>query len=379
MKAVCIAGGLRSPIGVYNGMFRHLPAEQLGGAVMRAVCDRYACTKPDYIIGGNSVGGGGISTRLMALSGGIGADVPAVTVDMQCCGGLESICLGAEKIAAGQAHTVLAGGADSSSTQPLRQYPPNHPSHRGKDAWCRTARFFPGLQREDVMLACAEHTARKWHISRRELDPWVLRSHLLAGQAQKEGVLAPWITGVAGKTRDEGIRPRLRQATLDRLRPVVPGGTVMTAANACLLHDGAAFVLLCSPAYAAAQGLAPLAYVRASCACGVAPEESPVGAVKALSLLLQRQGLTEQDVDAFEVNEAFALIDELFARAFPGAVGRYNIHGGALAYGHPFSASGAVILLHLLAALVRRDGRLGCCAIAGAGGLGCAVLIERVV
>jgi acetyl-CoA C-acetyltransferase len=145
-----------------------------------------------------------------------------------------------------------------------------------------------------------------------------------------------------------------------------------------LINDGAAFLVLCSERYARERGLAPQARVIGSAACGGDPLISPRTAVLALERLLARYGLREQDVDDFEINEAFAVIDVLFARTFKNSVEKYNIFGGALAYGHPYGASGAIITLHLLEALRARDGRFGCASVAAAGGIGTALLVERI-
>lgn len=378
MNDVYIAGGLRSYIGVYNGMYRHVPAEKLGAAVLQEVIRAYGLVRIDEIIGGNSVGCGGNITRLAALEAGLDVSVPAVTVDMQCCSGLESIAIAAAKVASGQAECILAGGFDSASTQPRRSCHPNHPAYRGDENWYMTAQFSPQVWSEDCMLRCAEYTAEQFQITREMLDAWVLRSHALAGEAVREGVFQPCIAPVWGGARDEGIRPAMRPQLLRRLKPVLPDGTVITAANACLTNDGAAFVIVCSPAYARRYGLQPAVKIRGVVSCGTDPLLSPVGAVQAAEAVLTRCGLRGEDIDIFEINEAFALIGELFARQFPRCVAAYNPFGGALAYGHPYGATGAVLLLHAIEGLRARDGALGCCSIAGAGGLGKAMIIERV-
>ena len=210
------------------------------------------------------------------------------------------------------------------------------------------------------------------------MDAWVLRSHALAVKAQKEGLLKNVVTSVCEGAADEGIRPKMSQRLLDRMPKVLPGGKYITAANSCLINDGAAFVVLCSEKYLQRQHLQAQAKVLGSAACGGNPLVSPKTAVLALQKLLQKHGLQEQDIDGFELNEAFAVIDVLFARAFSHSIDKYNVFGGALAYGHPYGASGGIILLHLLESLKQRGGRLGCCSVAAAGGVGTALLIERV-
>ena len=372
-----ILGGLRSFVGVVNGMYRHVSAEKLGAAVLKKVMEKYQVTKPDYIIAGNGVGAGGNITRLMALEAGVDISVPAFTVDVQCGSGLESIAVAAAKIKSGEADCVIAGGFESSSTQPRRGYNPNHPDYKD-DSWYSVAKFMPGIHRETVMLEGAELAAQREQITKAELDSWVLRSHKLATTARDEGLLQDIIVPVFGASKDEGIRPRMSQRLLDRMPKVLPGGEFITAANSCLINDGAAFLVLCSEKYVQEHNLKPQARVIGSTACGGDPMGSPRTAVTVLEKLLARYQLREEDIADFELNEAFAVIDVLFARTFKQSVDKYNIFGGALAYGHPYGASGGIITLHLLEALRQRGGHLGAVSVAAAGGVGTALLIERV-
>lgn len=372
-----ILGGLRSYVGVVNGMYRHIPAEKLGAAVLQQVMDKYGIEEPDYIIAGNGVGAGGNIARLMALEAGVDIYVPAFTVDVQCGSGLESIAVAAAKINSGEADCIIAGGFESSSTQPRRGYNPNHPDYAG-DEWYSVAKFMPGIHRETVMLEGAELAAQRGQMTKAELDAWALRSHQLATAARESGVLQSIIAPVFGAEQDEGIRPRMSQRLLDRMPKVLKGGEFITAANSCLINDGAAFVLLCSEKYLAEHGLTAQARVIGSVACGGDPLVSPQTAITALQKLLAKHGLTEQDIDDFELNEAFAVIDVLFARSFAQSLDKYNVFGGALAYGHPYGASGGIITLHLLEALKRCNGRYGAASVAAAGGVGTALLIERL-
>ena len=376
MDKVYILGGLRSFVGVVNGMYRHIPAEKLGAAVLRQVLEQYP-VEPDYLIAGNGVGAGGNIARLMALEAGVPEQVPSFTLDVQCGSGLESIAVAAAKIASGEADCVVAGGFESSSTQPRRGYNANHPDYSG-DTWYSVAKFMPGIHRETVMLEGAELACQREGVNKAELDEWVLRSHRLAAAAQAAGSLTNIIAPCFGATKDEGIRQRMSQRLLDRLPKVLPEGEFITAANSCLINDGAAFLVLCSEGYLKEHGLTPQAKVLGSVACGGDPLVSPRTAVTALEKLLRKHNLTEAQIDDFEINEAFAVIDVLFARAFPASVNKYNAFGGALAYGHPYGASGAIITLHLLEALKGCQGCLGCASVAAAGGIGTALLIERV-
>lgn len=376
MDNVYILGGLRSFVGVVNGMYRHIPAEKLGAAVLCQLLEKYP-VKPDYIIGGNGVGAGGNITRLLALEASLDQAVPAFSIDVQCGSGLESIATAAAKIACGDADVIIAGGFESSSTQPRRGYNPNHPDYAG-DGWYSVAKFMPNIHRETVMLEGAEEAAVREQITKAEMDEWVLRSHRLAAEAAQQGLLQNIIAPVFGAVKDEGIRPRMSQRLLDRMPKVLEGGNFITAANSCLINDGAAFVVLCSEKYLQEHGLNAQFKVRSSAASGGDPLVSPRTAITTLEKLLARNGLTEENIDGFELNEAFAVIDVMFARTFKNSLDKYNVFGGALAYGHPYGASGCIITLHLMESLKRSGGRLGCASVAAAGGVGTALLIERV-
>lgn len=378
---VYILGGLRSYIGVENGMYKHLPAEKLGAEVLRKVIDKFNISKPDYIIGGNSVGAGGNITRLMMLEAGVSCEVPAYTVDMQCGSALETMAIAAAKIKSGQADIIIAGGFESSSTAPGRRYNKNHPDYEkmgGKDSWYKVAKFIPETHDELTMLRGAEKTAIVQNISREEMNPWVIRSHNLAKTARDSGVLDDITVEAAGcGKRDEGIRDRMNQKLLDRLPCVLKDGTRINAANSCLTNDGAAWIVMCSEEYIQKTGQKPDAQFFDAVSAGSDPSISPLSVVYSIDKLLEKNRLDYTDIDIYECNEAFAVIDVLFGRKYPKACCDYNIFGGALAYGHPYGASGAIITLHAIKALEKTGGKYAVCSIAAAGGIGTAVLLEK--
>ena len=377
MEKVYILGGLRTPIVLKNGAFQQVQPEDFGAAVLRALLQKYKLDHVDAVICGNAVGTGGNMTRLMALKAGLPAAVPAFTVDMQCASAALSLELAQAKIASGQADLIIAGGLESASLQPLRAY---HPKDHRYDEQLRgeyqVAQFSPEEPDPLVMLRGAERTAQTEQISRQELEEWALLSHQRAAVARKAGILQELIVPVAGQTEDDGIREKMSQRLLARLPLLLGEKTSLTAGTSCLINDGAALIAVCSERYWKAQGVRPIARLSAALSCGGDPLESPRGAMAAADALLKKQGLSYDELTAIEFNEAFAVIDVLFARRFPGLTTRYNSFGGALAYGHPYGASGAVILLHLLKALEKSGGGLGLCSIAGAGGLGTALLTE---
>ncbi len=381
MEEVFVLGAFRTPIVTKNGRFRTVPAEALGAAVMRALLRAFpeAEAALDLVIGGNAVGTGGNITRLAALTAGIDARVPAWTLDVQCASAAAALAAAYHAIACGEADVCLAGGMESSSLQPLRVYDAKD-ARRAEtpagDGAYYAAQFSPGRLDPQAMLRGAERVARAEGVPKAELDAWAIESHRRAAAARRRGALVGRIVEVAGWAEDDGIRPRMSQKLLDRLPPLFGPGSVTTAGTSCLINDGAAFALLVGGRWLRAAGLRAPARIRGALALGGDPDESPRGAMRAADALLARHGLSYEDMAAIEFNEAFAVIDVLFARRFPALLDRYNPLGGALAYGHPYGASGAILLVHLLASLPARGGGLGLLAIAGAGGMGEALLIE---
>ena len=380
-EAVYILGGLRTPITHRGGALAHVRPEELGSTVIRALLARYGlpANALSGVLAGNAVGTGGNLARLTALLAGIPEEVPACTVDMQCASAAAAISLAAAKLASGQGELFLAGGMESASLQPLRIYAEHDPRYSLVPGGAyKTAQFAPGDVAPDAMLKGAECVMEAEQVTRAELDTFVLRSHHLAGEAVKQGLLADVIVPVGDCRRDSGIRPRLSQRLLDRLLPHFGPGTLLDAGNACAIHDGAAFLLLANGDFLRRHSLQPAARIVATAAVGGRPDESPRGAMRTADVLLHRQGLRYEDLAAIEFNEAFAVIDVLFDRAHPGCLARYNRLGGALAYGHPYGSSGAIIALHLLQSLKLAGGGLGLLSIAGAGGMGEAILLERM-
>ncbi len=379
MEDVYVLGAMRTPIVGKNGPFHNVRPEILGAKVIQALLSRYEAGQLAGIIGGNAVGTGGNITRLMALMADIDASVPAFTVDMQCASAAAAISLAYAKIASGQGSVWLAGGMESSSLQPLRVYAPGDERYgltEKGDGCYYTAQFAPGDLSSQAMLWGAERVAAAENISRRELEEWALTSHARACKAAETGILQDVIVPVNGWKKDDGIRPRLSQRLLDRLPPLLGKGTNLTAGTSCLINDGAAFALLASGEYVRQQGLRPMARILGTAMVGGNPAESPRGAMNTADVLLRRQGLDYKDLQAIEFNEAFAVIDVLFAREHPACLDRYNRFGGALAYGHPYGASGGILLVHLLKSLEAAGGGRGILSIAGAGGMGEAILVE---
>lgn len=368
MQPVYIQGGLRTPIGILHGQYKTVRPEHLGAHVLKALWQQYGpeALTDTMIICGNAVGTGGNIGRLAALYAGIPESVPACTVDMQCASAAAAIDYGMARIQSGLSALCFVGGTESSSLQPLRTYA----NGDDRDGSYMVAQFSPAENDPRAMLLGAERTAQKWHITEEDMDPWIIRSHQLAVAAREQKRLAPYVLSYQDGDKDESIRPRMSERLLRRMPPLLGPDSVTTAGNTCLTHDGAAFLVL---------GTKPSRFrLVTTVTWGGDPLYSPEGALKATALLLQKTGRTMADIDTVEWNEAFAVIDVLYGRHFKGHEEKYNRLGGALAYGHPYGCSGAMLALHCMASLDYCDGHYGLCAIAGAGGTGVAMLIERL-
>ena len=409
MEKVYLIGGLRSHIGLTGGLFKTVPAEELAAAVLQKIMAKYPFVlQADGLLCGNAVGTGGNITRLAALKAGLPATVPALTIDMQCASAAASIELAMTKIGSGMADILIAGGFESTSMQPVRVYAKADARYR--EEGFTVAQFSPDTTSAKAMLEGAERTCQKHGFTREELDAFAVRSHRLAKKAREENRLNEIVVSVFGSEGDEGIRDRMspklaarmpKLFTEEEVKDLLAGDRaslpikenvdrqnvlqehkvavtpLLTAANACLMNDGAAFVVLASRQAVEQYGLRPEAELLAGFEWGVDPRYSPEGAIETGAYLLQRCDLQPQQIDVFEYNEAFAVISALFAGKHPDLAERYCPWGGALAYGHPYGASGAILLLHLWQELKQRNGRLGLLSIAGAGGLGTALLVKN--
>lgn len=379
-ESVYLLGGYRSHIGVRYGIFKSIRPEILGGKVLSAVWQRFGeGAASDLVICGNAVGPGGNIGRLTTLAAGLPISTPALTVDLQCASGLTAIDLAAAKIASGGCDFIIAGGTESASLAPHRIYHENDERSQKRKPEFTAAQFIPEEWGDDAMLLGAERAAKKAGITREEADEAALLSHQRAQAALVEGKLSSMILPLFGSTKDEAVRPRMSERLLARAPRVTdfPGG-ILTAANACTMNDGAAFVALASEKWVKAHGAKPFAKIVATHLAGGDSWCPPLTADLAAGELLKKQGLSYEDIDAFEYNEAFAVISAHFRKNHETAKDRLNSWGGALAYGHPYGASGAEIMLHLMARLADGGGHLGLAAIPAAGGVGQAILIERV-
>jgi acetyl-CoA C-acetyltransferase len=379
-----VVAARRTPVSTARGALRTVDVVGLAAPVLRALVTdlrKASSGVPDLcvddVVLGNCMGPGGDPARVAALAAGLGEGLPGLTVDRQCGSGLDAIGVAARMVRSDGA-VVLAGGAESASTAPTRLalQPDGTRQPYGR------APFAPDDIGDPGMGEAAEALAGHSGVTRERQDAYAARSHARARAAAAAGRFADEIVPVDGVEHDE--RPRsLSTATLSRFRPAFADGGTVTAGNSCGISDGAAAVALVPETVRARLGMPGLA-VRAHVVCGVDPRLPGLGPVPAVRAVLDAAGLTLADIGAVEMTEAFAsqvlaCTDSLGLDVLGGDADRFCADGGAIAFGHPWGASGALLMVRLFATMVRRDGpRYGIATCAVGGGQGVATLVERV-
>ncbi|HET8878187.1 MAG TPA: thiolase family protein [Arthrobacter sp.] len=376
-----IIGALRTPVRRAHGTFRTVEAHQLLAPVLgRLLQDAgLAAGQVTDVVIGNAAGGGGNVARLAALEAGLPVTVPGLTVDRQCGSGLDAIVLAARLVGAGEGSEVyLAGGVESISTAPLRA----RPDSDGAPEFFSRARFAPDRHGDPDMGVAAENVAAACGIGRERQDGFALRSHRRAVAAAAAGTFAaeivPLAAGAQSVGSDDGPRRSLTPAVLGRFPAAfVPGGTV-TAGNSCFDADAAAAVVVTSLARAHELGARDGLVVLGTDTAGVDPALLGLGAAAAAARLLARTGIGAAGLGLVEFNEAFAAQTLACLDRLGIEEERANLDGGALALGHAYGASGAVLVTRLLAQSRRApdDGLLSLAMISIAGGMGTAALFD---
>lgn len=371
-----VVAALRTPIGTAGGSLAGCAAADLAAPVLAALSERCGGLPVDAVLLGNCTGPGGNVARVAALAAGLPVEVTALTVDGQCGSGLAAVDLAAG-LARRRRGVVLAGGVESASTAPWRFWPPvgDAPPERYE-----RAPFAPDSVGDPDMGFAADLLAEKAGVGRERQDAYAARSHQRAHAVREAGGYDAEIVPVGDVLRDERPRPGMTEQRLARLRPVFraasEGGTV-TAGNACGINDGAAAVAVVDAR--THRGLAvPGLRIISSAQAGVDPNLPGLGLVPAARSALAAAGLAVDDLDRVELNEAFAGQVLACCDALHLDPDRVCVEGGALALGHPWGASGAVLLVRLFAQLVTGGaGRYGLAAIAAGGGQGVAMVVER--
>ncbi len=393
MRQPVIVSAVRLPTGKFLGALKSLPAPTLGAHVVREAVAR-AGIEPglvDECIMGNvvSAGTGQAPARQAALNGGLGDHVAALTINKVCGSGLKAVMLAAQGVATGDIDIAVAGGMESMSNCPYMLSRAREGFRMGHGEiidsmihdglWC-------SLEQQNMGLAC-EAVVDSYGVSREDQDTFAAASHHKAARAIRERLFEDEILPVEIPQRkgnpirmahDESVRPNTSAEALGALRPAFkqPGGTV-TAGNAPGVNDGAAAVVVMAAERAAELGVTPLARIAGQAVSGLAPKWLLMTPVHAVQKLLMKTGWSLDDVDLIELNEAFAAQALAVIRELDVDPDKVNVHGGAVALGHPIGASGARILTTLLYAMRRRDARKGIATLCLGGGNGVALAVER--
>jgi acetyl-CoA C-acetyltransferase len=393
MKNVYLAGAVRTPIGKFGGTLASWTAADLGVAVAKESLCR-AGVAPDQItesIWGcaRQAGGGPNVARQITFRAGVPQTIPAATINQACGSGLKAIILAAQEIMLGRSDAVLAGGTESMSRVPYFAEGARWGARMGN------AQLVDGMYRDGfsdplsglLMGQTAEKLARQYEISRQEQDEFALASQQKAEAAIASGrfndeVMSLEISGKKGETtsfaKDEHCRAGTTLAELGKLSPVFYKDGSVTAGNSSGITDGAAAVVVLSEEGLKRSGTTPQARIVDYEIVGVAPEIMGIGPVPAVRALLERQKLSLSEIDLIELNEAFAAQVIACDRELGFGTDRLNVNGGAIALGHPIGCTGVRITTTLLHEMQKRQARFGLATLCVSGGMGLAVLLERV-
>lgn len=390
-KKIVLAGACRTAIGTMGGTLSTTSSQELGAAVIRDALGRTGI-KPeqvDFVYMGCvlQAGLGQNVARQASLKAGIPVETPAVTINVVCGSGLNSVNLAAQMIQCGDADIVVAGGTENMSLAPylLKNARYGYRMNNGQlvDSMVNDALW--DAFHDYHMGITAENVAERWGLTREELDRFAVHSQQKACGAIKTGRFKNEIVPVEIKKKkgtivfdvDEGPRPGTTVEGIARLRPAFKPDGVVTAANASSINDGAAAVVVMSEEKAKELGVKPMAAWVAGALAGVAPEIMGVGPVAATKKVMEKTGLSVDAFDLIEANEAFAAQSLAVARDLSFDMTKVNVNGGAIALGHPVGASGCRILVTLLHEMEKRGAKRGLATLCIGGGMGCATVVER--
>lgn len=392
MQEVVIVSGARTPIGSFGGVLSGFSAVDLGTIAAKAALQR-AGVDPALIgetIAGNilSAGLGQNLARQIAIHSGVPQESPAMAINQLCGSGLRAVALAAQGIMLGNYDSALAGGTESMSNAPYLM-PKGRFGYRMGDGQVIDSMILDGLTdafNNYHMGVTAENIAEKWGLTRQEQDEFALASQHKTEAAQKAGRFRDEIVPVEIPQRkgepvlvdtDEFPRHGLTIEGLQKLRPAFKKDGTVTAGNASGINDGAAFLVVMSARQAESLGLEPLARIVTFATCGLDPKIMGYGPVPATRKALKQAGLTINDIDLVEANEAFAAQSLAVMKDLELDPARVNVNGGAIALGHPVGASGARVLITLLYELKRRNLKRGLATLCIGGGQGISMIVER--
>lgn len=390
MRDVVIAGAARTPMGGFQGVFDGVPAAELGGAAIKAALEDAGCSSVDELLMGCVLpaGQGQAPARQAGFAGGLGEEVPATTLNKMCGSGMRTAMMAYDQIALGNSNTVVAGGMESMSNAPYI-LPNMRGGARIGHQQAQDHMFLDGLEdaydKGRLMGTFAEDCAESFQFTREAQDDYALKSLSNALDAQKSGAFEGEIASVTLKTRkgdvviNEDEQPaNARPEKIPQLKPAFRKDGTVTPANSSSISDGAAALVMTSSDHAEANGLKIRARVLGHASHAQAPGLFTTAPVPAAQKLLDQIGWTKDDVDLWEVNEAFAVVPMAFMHEMGLPRDKVNVNGGACALGHPIGASGTRIMVTLLNALEKRGLKRGVAAICIGGGEGTAIAIERL-
>jgi acetyl-CoA C-acetyltransferase len=388
-KDIFLAGGARTPIGSFCGALGEVPAPVLGGTAIQAALKRagVAADQVDEVIFGNilSAGLGQNVARQAAIRSGLSPAVGATTVNKVCGSGLKAVMLAAQAVQCGDAQLIVAGGAENMSAAPYL-LPRARSGYRMGNGELVDSMIRDGLW--DVynnvhMGTCGDRCAEHCRFSRQQQDDFAVASYQRAIEAQKncyfgEEIVAVEIAGKKGSVtvdKDEGPA-RFNEEKLRKLSPAFGSQGTVTAGNASSVNDGAAALVVLSAEKAGQLGVKPQAKILGYATFSREPEWFTLAPIGAIEKLLARVGLAAADVDLFEVNEAFSAVPMAVMKELRVPHEKMNVHGGAVALGHPIGASGARVLVTLLSAMKRRGAKIGVASLCIGGGEAVAMAVE---
>lgn len=390
MAEAYIVGALRTATGKNRGRLSRIHPVDLGAMLVDGLLDQVGIDpeKVDDLVFGcvsqNSEQAGNVG-RNVALASRLGESVPGVSVDRQCGSAQQAIHFAAQAVMSGTQDVVIAGGVESMSRVPMfSNIEDSEAKGRGKPKSERLEERYPGVEFSQFMGA--ELLAKKYDIKREELDEFAYQSHMRATAATESGKFRQEILPIElvlenGETfihdADEGIRPNASVEAISELEPLAPGG-VVTAGSASQISDGAAAVMLANEEAVKKYGLKPRARIHTLAVVGSDPVIMLEGPIPATKKALERAGLTIEDMDVYEVNEAFGPVPLAWLKGVGADMAKLNVNGGAQANGHPLGCTGAKLMTTLLNELERRNGRYGLLAICEGGGTANATIIERL-
>ena len=387
---VVIVGSARTPMGALQGELAGVPAPELGAAAIRAAVERSglpADAVQEVLMGCVLPAGlGQAPARQAALAAGLGKATVCTTLNKMCGSGMQAAIIGHDRLLAGSLEVVVAGGMESMSNAPYLLDGARQGLRMGHGRMLDHM-FLDGLEdaydKGRLMGTFAEDCAQSHGFSREQQDAWALQSVQRAQAAIEQGLFSEELTPVSAQVGRRKVQMQVDETPLKvdpgripSLKPAFREGGTVTAANASSISDGAAALVLMRQSEAQRRGLRPLAAIRGHAAFADEPGLFPVAPIGAIRQLLERTGWSLDEVDLFEINEAFAVVSMVTARELGLDADKVNVHGGACALGHPIGASGARILVTLLAALRARGQRKGVAAICIGGGEATAMAIE---